>query len=97
MIFTDYSNFQKQINTYNFEFAKTKEKINHKIKLKNGKIFKQVTIFEENEIGNDEQGKAHTKFGAWFVSDNDAIFLTLEELSKLSSKNDSISIIKERL
>ena len=96
MIFTDYSRFQKKLNRFEFETIPKKKTRELTIKSKHGHIFKQATIFEENDFLTDEKGKTCCKYGAWFVSDKDAVFLTPEELNELTNDIKDIHITDEK-
>ena len=86
MIFTGYSQFQRS----DIEFIKDKDKT-YIIKFKDGTAFKQITTFEQVYSLSRETDSRICSYGAWFVSDKDSLFLTLEDLNDLN-KNNEISL-----
>lgn len=89
MIFTDFSNFDKIIESFNLCITESEKKDKYEIQTKEGKTFRQATTFEETISTT-----GLNSYGAWFTSQEDAVFLTLEDISKLVVKqNGNISCV----
>lgn len=85
MLFTDISEFKRNIKLELSE-QKKKERIN--LCFKTGEVFKQVTVFEE--IVRTDKKKKFKKYGAWFISEKNAVFLSKEEIRDFLEKEEAL-------
>lgn len=92
MIYTNYSEFQERIKLKRIELEKRQEMKQQTIKMGTGETFKQVTLFEEITFEKDNSDIVSTKFGAWFVSEKNAIFLTPEDISDLVKNKKAVVV-----
>ena len=83
MLYTDISKFKKKIK---LELSEQREPERNNLCFKTGEVFKQVTLFEEVEDKQPNKRRKIKKYGAWFVSDKNAIFLSKEEISEFLEK-----------
>jgi len=88
MLFTDYAKFNKNdIHFCSNDINKRANKY-YEVKFKNGEIFKQITTFEELGRINSDKDRSSYKYGAWFVSKKNSLFLTAEEINGLMKENN---------
>lgn len=87
MLFTDYAKFNKSDTHFCSNDINKRANKYYEIKIKNGEVFKQITTFEELCKINRDKSRSSSRYGAWFVSNKDSLFLTAEEINELMKEN----------
>ena len=87
MLFTDYTKFDNSDTLFCSNDVTGSESKFYEIKFKNGEVFKQITTFEELCRINRDKSRSSSRYGAWFVSNKDSLFLTAEEINELMKEN----------
>ena len=87
MLFTDISEFKKNIK---LELSEPKEKERKNLCFKTGEVFKQITSFENLTVKHLDKNKQKEKYGAWFVSSKNAIFLSKEEIRQFVESKEAV-------